>query len=162
MNPGSLPPPPALEPRTRAPDLYTLRKYGARRRLLVRVLAGPPRANTSRTRRQSVTGTSQSEIGDPAWLIYPIPEKPTGARASPPYHSRITHSRHRTALGGHQRTPAWSISYSRGRRGSLSDTGGHDTDTVRDREAPGSSSSSPWLYIHSEALQGVTVCLGPR
>ena len=40
---------------------------------------------------------------------------------------------------GHQRTPAWSISYSRGRRGSLSNTGGHGTDTVRDREAPGSN-----------------------
>src|SRR5260370_40341 len=40
-----------------------------------------------------------------------------------PDYSRITHSRHRTALGGHHRTPAWSISYSRGRRGGLSDTG---------------------------------------
>jgi len=66
-----------------------------------------------------------------------------GPRASPPDHSRITHSRHRTALGGHQRTPAWSISYSRGRRGSLSDTGGHGISTVRDREAPGSNSGPP-------------------
>ena len=64
-------------------------------------------------------------------------------RASPPDHSRITHSRHRTALGGHQRTPSWSISYSRGRRGSLSDTVGHGTDTVRDREAPGSNPGLP-------------------
>jgi hypothetical protein len=56
-------------------------------------------------------------------------------------HSGITHSRYRTALGGHQRTPTRSIPYSRGRRGSLSDTGGHGTDTVRDREAPG---SNPW------------------
>src|SRR5205823_2744004 len=32
-----------------------------------------------------------------------------------PYHRRITHSRHRTAIGGHHRTPSWSISYSRGR-----------------------------------------------
>ena len=60
-----------------------------------------------------------------------------------PDHSRITHSRHRTALGGHQRTPAWSISYSRGRLGSLSDTGGHASDTVRDREAEGSNPSPP-------------------
>ena len=66
-----------------------------------------------------------------------------GPRASPPYHSRITHSRHRTALGGHQRTPAWSTSYSRGPCGSLSDTGGHGIDTVRDREAEGSNPSPP-------------------
>src|SRR5207245_11614473 len=30
-------------------------------------------------------------------------------RASPMDHSWITHSRHRTALVGHQRTPAWSF-----------------------------------------------------
>src|SRR5438477_13203917 len=60
-----------------------------------------------------------------------------------PYHSRITHSRHRTAIGGHRRTPSWSISYSRGRRGSLSDTGGHVPATVRDREAPGSNPGPP-------------------
>src|SRR2546425_10603254 len=60
-------------------------------------------------------------------------------RASLPDHSRITHSRHWTALGGHQRTRGWSISYSRGRRGTLSDTGGHGTDTVRDREGPGAN-----------------------
>src|SRR5579864_1908313 len=66
-----------------------------------------------------------------------------GPRASQPYHSRITHSRHRTDLGGHQRTPSRSISYSRGRRGSLSDTRGHGTDTVRDREAPGSNPGPP-------------------
>src|ERR1035437_4109228 len=75
--------------------------------------------------------------------ICPIPEKLTGPRASPLDHSWITHSRHRTALGGHQRTPAWSISYSRGRLGSLSDTGGHASDTVRDREAPGSNPGPP-------------------
>ena len=64
-----------------------------------------------------------------------------------PYHSRITHSRHRTALGGHQRTPARSISYSRGRQGSLSDTGGHGTDTVRDREDEGSNPSPPTIFV---------------
>ena len=69
-----------------------------------------------------------------------------GPGASPLDHSWITHSRHRTALGGHQRTPAWSISYSRGRRGSLSDTGGHGTDTVRDREAPGSNPGPPTSF----------------
>jgi len=26
---------------------------------------------------------------------------------------------------------------------------------IRDREAPGSNSSSPWLYIQSEALQDI-------
>ena len=43
----------------------------------------------------------------------------------------LTHSRHRTATGGHHRTPSWSISYSRGGRRSLSDTGGHVPGTVR-------------------------------
>src|SRR5713226_7380399 len=70
-------------------------------------------------------------------------------------HNRITHSRHRTALGGHQRTPAWSISYSRGRRGSLSDTGGHDTDTVRDREAPGSNPGPPTRFRKLKALDAM-------
>jgi hypothetical protein len=81
----------------------------------------------------------QADNADLASRICRIPEKPTGPRASPLDHSWITHSRHRTALGGHQRTPAWSISYSRGRRGILSDTGGHASDTVRDREARGSN-----------------------
>src|SRR5438552_18218666 len=67
-----------------------------------------------------------------------------------PYRSRITHSRHRAAIGGHHRTPSRSISYSRGRRGSLSDTGGHVPATVRDREAPGAKSRAPdqmWLEL---------------
>jgi hypothetical protein len=38
---------------------------------------------------------------------------------------------------------------------------GHAAETVRDREAPGSNSSSPWLYIQSEARQGVAAHLGP-
>jgi hypothetical protein len=41
------------------------------------------------------------------------------------------------------------------------DTRGHGTKTVRDREARESNSSSPWLYIQSEAIQGVTEHLGP-
>src|SRR5438445_11723774 len=70
-----------------------------------------------------------------------------------PYHSRITHSRHRTAIGGHHRTPSWSISYSRGGRRSLSDTGGHVPATVRDREEiPG---HRPVLV--QEHLQGVSI-----
>ena len=85
-----------------------------------------------------------------------------GSRASPLDHRWITHSRHRTALTGHQRTPAWSISYSRGRRGSLSDTGGHGTDTVRDREArvqiPGPRPIYEFgfmlLYPNSARIQG--------
>src|SRR6202521_3278068 len=92
---------------------------------------------------------SQSTADHVASLICRIPEQLTGPRASPPYHSRITHSQHRTALAGHQRTPAWSISYSRGRRGSLSDTGGHGTDTVRDREAPGSNPGAPTSFVNS-------------
>src|SRR5216683_7650192 len=80
---------------------------------------------------------SSAHRAPPSWLGVARKSEPS------PDHSRITHSRHRTALGGHQRTPAWSISYSRGRRGSLSDTGGHGTDTVRDREAPGAIPDPP-------------------
>src|SRR5207247_4375489 len=40
-------------------------------------------------------------------------------------------------------------SYARGRRGSLSDTGGHGTDTVRDREAPGSNPGPPTNQLNS-------------
>jgi hypothetical protein len=32
---------------------------------------------------------------------------------------------------------------------------GHAAETVREREAPGSNSSSPWLYIQSEARQDI-------
>jgi hypothetical protein len=39
-----------------------------------------------------------------------------------PGHSRVTISRNRQDLPGHQRTRGWSISYSRGHHGSLSDT----------------------------------------
>src|SRR5207253_610088 len=66
-----------------------------------------------------------------------------------PYHSRITHSRHRAAIGGHHRTPSRSISYPRGRRGSLSDTGAHVPATVRDREAPGSNPGPPTNQLNS-------------
>src|ERR1035437_1263606 len=90
---------------------------------------------------------SKSTADHLASLICRIPEQLTGPRASPLDHSWITHSRHRTALGGHQRTPAWSISYSRGRLGSLSDTGGHASDTVRDREAPGSNPGPPTIFV---------------
>src|SRR5205807_5602217 len=81
-------------------------------------------------------------------------------RASPPDHSRITHSRHRTALGGHQRTRGWSISYSRGRRGSLSDAGRHDSDTVRDREASGDSKLDVLVRIQYAAALNRSVSLG--
>ncbi len=99
-----------------------------------------------------------------ASLICPLPEKPTGPRASPPYHSRITHSPHRTALGGHQRTQSWSISYSPGRRGSLSDTGGHRTATVRDREAPGSNPGPPTNVMSHDIVDTCckTLCTGQR
>src|SRR5205823_10295866 len=91
-------------------------------------LASPSRPTTTPSPRSSVQSLRSGQ----------------GPRAS---HGRITHSRHRTALGGHQRTPAWSIPYSRGRRGSLSDTGGHGTDTVRDREAPGSNPGPPTNFV---------------
>src|SRR3981081_31605 len=78
-----------------------------------------------------------------ASLTAQTPGSRNGQRRDPPDHSRITYSRHRTAPGGHQRTPSRSISYSKGQRRSLPDTGGHATDTVRDREAPGSNPGPP-------------------
>ena len=77
------------------------------------------------------------------------------ARRPRPYHSRITHSRHRTALWGHQRTPSWSISYSRGRRRSLSDPGGRAPTrfgTVRPRvQIPG---PRPFFELRISASDG--------
>ena len=45
--------------------------------------------------------------------------------------------------------------------GRREDTEGHVIAPVRDREAPGLSSNSPWLYIQSEARHGVAANLGP-
>src|SRR5690349_1268209 len=49
------------------------------------------------------------------------------------------------ALRARQRKSSWSISYSRGRCESLSVTGRHATDTVRDREVPDSRNPRPSL-----------------
>src|SRR5207247_1854758 len=90
-------------------------------------LASPRRPTTTPSPRSSVQSLRSGQ----------------GPRASPPDHRRITHSRHRTALGGHRRTPAWSIPYSRGRRGSLWHAGGHGTRTGWER-ALGSFPRSGW------------------
>jgi len=60
-------------------------------------------------------------------------------------------------MAGHLRTQRRRDLSSGGRSWTPEDTGGHATKAVRDREAPVSNSSSPWLYIQSEALQGVAV-----
>jgi hypothetical protein len=60
-----------------------------------------------------------------------------------PDHSRITHSRNRTAPAGHARTSSeGNLSSARPYR-SRRDTRGHAADTVRDREAPGSNPGPP-------------------
>ncbi len=74
-----------------------------------------------------------------------------GARWSPvplllmhaPGHGRGTDSRHQAALGGHRRTPRSGNLSSGGHLGSRRDTGGDATNTVRDREAPGSNPGPP-------------------
>src|SRR5205823_10803151 len=58
---------------------------------------------------------------------------------APPYHSRITYSRHRSALGGHTRTVRRRYLRSEGRSRSRPDTPGHATKTVRDRDVVGSN-----------------------
>jgi hypothetical protein len=78
-----------------------------------------------------------------------------------PGHNRVTDSRHQAALGGHGRTPGSGNLSSGGYLRSRRDTRGNGIKTVRDREAPGLNSSSPWLYIQSEARQGVAAQLGP-
>src|SRR5258708_38640953 len=60
-----------------------------------------------------------------------------------PDHSRITHSRNRTALEGHGRTPIRWHSSSGGPLRSRQDSRGPVGDKVRDREAEGSSPSPP-------------------
>src|SRR6266702_4440514 len=58
-------------------------------------------------------------------------------------HSRGTDSRHQAARGGHRRTSRSGNLSSGGHLGSRRDTGGHATNTVRDREAPGSNPGPP-------------------
>src|SRR2546428_673379 len=64
-----------------------------------------------------------------------------------PGHSRGTDSRHQAALGGHGRTPRSGNLSSGGHLGSRRDTGGHATNTVRDREAPGSNPGPPTIFV---------------
>ena len=75
-----------------------------------------------------------------------------------PDHSRITHSRNRTALAGHSRTSGDVHLGSNGPYRSRRDTQGHATDTVRDREAPGSNPRPPTKIVFestsSPALSG--------
>src|SRR5476651_2278610 len=72
-----------------------------------------------------------------------------------PGHNRVTDSRHQAALGGHGRIPGSGNLSSGGYLRSRRDTRGNGIKTVRDREAPGLNSSSPWLYIQSEARQDI-------
>jgi len=60
-----------------------------------------------------------------------------------PGHSRGTDSRNQAALGGHGRTPRSGNLSSGGHLRSRRDTRGHTTNTVRDREAPGSNPGPP-------------------
>jgi len=60
-----------------------------------------------------------------------------------PGHSRVTVSRHQAALGGHGRTPRSGNLSSGGHLRGRRDTRGHGTNTVRDREAPGSNPGPP-------------------
>ena len=58
-------------------------------------------------------------------------------------HSWITHSRKRTVPRGHRRTRRPRHLSSGGPKRSRKDTPGHATETVRDREAPGSNPGPP-------------------
>jgi hypothetical protein len=81
----------------------------------------------TRTRDPLTRWTSSTSVW---WLI-----------GTPPDHSRITDSRHRTVLEGHVRTHRGRQSSSGGPWRSRKDSRGHVPATVRDREAPGSNSS---------------------
>src|SRR6266542_3240854 len=65
-------------------------------------------------------------------------------------HSRGTDSRHQAARGGHRRTSRSGNLSSGGHLGSRRDTGGHATNTVRDREAPGSNPGPPTSFLNSK------------
>ncbi len=69
-----------------------------------------------------------------------------------PGHSRVTQSRHRPALGGHLRTPGKWKSSSAGPWRRREDGRGHDTTTVRDREAPGSNPGPPTIFAGGDPV----------
>ena len=66
-----------------------------------------------------------------------------------PGHRRGTDSRHQAALDGHGRTPKRGNLSSDGHLVSRRDTRGHATNTVRDREAPGSNPGPPTKKSYS-------------
>ena len=70
-----------------------------------------------------------------------------------PGHSRVTHSRNRKVIAGHQRTRRQRHLSSGGACGSQRDTGGNGIDTVRDREAPGSNPGPPTTLSSSNLLR---------
>ena len=66
-----------------------------------------------------------------------------------PGHSRGTDSRHQADLRGHEGTPRHGNLSSGGHLRTRRDTRGHATDTVRDREAPGSNPGPPTKKSYS-------------
>src|SRR5439155_12047120 len=69
-----------------------------------------------------------------------------------PGHTRGTDSRHQAALQGHGRTRRGGNLSSGGHLRSRRDTGGHATNTVRDREAPGSNPGPPTKIVFKIAV----------
>jgi len=86
-------------------------------------------------------------VVDMASMMRPVTE---AQRAPPPGHSRVTHSRNRAVLAGHQRTQRPRHLSSAGPRRSRRDTRGRATDTVRDREAR-VKSRAPDQFLNSES-----------
>ena len=83
--------------------------------------------------------------------------KVRGARGSPLFEGRAgaqpgTDSRHQGDLGGHGRTPRHGNLSSGGHVRTRRDTRGHATDTVRDREAPGSNPGAPSKIVFKIGL----------
>src|SRR2546428_7441081 len=71
-----------------------------------------------------------------------------------PGHSRGTDSRHQADLGGHGGTPRHGNLSSGGHLRTRRDTRGHATDTVRDREAPGSNPGPPTIVMSQDIPEG--------
>jgi len=75
-------------------------------------------------------------------------------------HSWITHSRKRRVPRGHRRTRRPRHLSSGGPKRSCQDTPGHTTETVRDREAPGSNPGPPdqfellWVFDGGQSVFG--------
>src|SRR2546429_9354706 len=74
------------------------------------------------------------------------------SRSGPlPGHSRGTESRNQEDLGGPGRTRSRQQSNTSRHLRSREDTGGHVTNTVRDREAPGSNPGPPTNQLNSNS-----------